>query len=126
MSHAGHEQDSGERPCHHQSNPRCGHPTDLPRAGHGVREVQVSEPSGASQITHMLHVRLQPQVGSSEEDQSKNEAEVVAWKERVAEISESDYEDTRSHHENGMQKHLRERVGLMNDKRTDDDHEDSK
>src|SRR5258705_13551567 len=114
MGHGGHEQECCERPCHEQGHPRCSGPTDLPRAGHGMRKVQVSEPWGASQVTHMLHVRLKPQVGSSEEDQGKDEAEIVARKERVAEVAASDHEDTSRHHKSGMQKHLRERVGLMN------------
>src|SRR5260370_1931129 len=91
-----------------------------------MRKIQVSKPCRASQVARMLHVSLQPQIGSAEENQSEDQAEIIARNERVAQIPEGDHEDAGCHHQGSMKKHLRERVGLMNDGRADDDYEHGK
>ena len=62
----------------------------------------------------MLHIRLKPQVGRSEQDEREDQAEIVARKQRIAKIAEGNHEDTGGHHQGGMQKSLREREDLMN------------
>src|ERR1700723_1873056 len=89
-------------------------------------EVQIPQPGCPSEAAHMLHVGLKPQVRCSEQDQGKDEAQIITRKDCVAEITEGDDKDPGRHHESRMQKYLRKRVGLMNDRRADDDHEHSK